>query len=119
MIFGKLVMYSGPMFSGKSTALLKEFLWQNHSGKRAILLKPSFDDRYSETEMVTHNGLRALAHNVSESDDIRNHGDLDSVFIDECQFLIEPHFHGDAVMAIRDLLYMGVDVYVSGLDMDY
>ena len=47
----------GPMFSGKTTALLRRVEELERAGLSVALVKSSKDDRYSQEHVVTHNGL--------------------------------------------------------------
>lgn len=117
MRYGTLEVACGPMFSGKSAELLKRVLWERSIGRTGtMLLKPAFDTRFGVTSVVTRAGTSAEAFAIVEWPDIPETVSL--VFIDEVQFLVEPHFRGDAVECVRKLLARGVDVMASGLDMD-
>ncbi len=48
MGYGKLTVYTGCMFAGKTSNLLLEAEKIN-----AVIFKPSFDTRFSDTEVVT------------------------------------------------------------------
>ncbi|MCI2811426.1 hypothetical protein, partial [Eoetvoesiella caeni] len=62
MTYGTLTVICGPMYAGKTTETLKRVLWARHGQNRNVaVLKPSFDDRYAETEIVSHDGLRTTA----------------------------------------------------------
>lgn len=66
----ELVLYvSGAMWSGKSSRLLLEANLHRHSGRRVVAFKPKMDDRYSSTEICTHNGLVSLASTPIETGD--------------------------------------------------
>lgn len=117
MRYGTLEIACGPMFSGKSAELLKRVLWERSIGRRGtLLLKPAFDTRFGATSVVTRAGTSAEALAIDEWPEIA--ADVALVFIDEVQFLVEPHFRGDAIEGVRGLLARGVDVMASGLDMD-
>ena len=53
---GKLTVITGPMFSGKTTRLIKE-VQKASKGRRVILFKSEIDDRYSSSEVVSHDGI--------------------------------------------------------------
>jgi thymidine kinase len=131
------------MFSGKTTESLKKVLISRSLfNKNVVVFKPSFDNRYSEIEIVSHDGLKTSAHAVTNDIDvgkkcivsvdpmdefvakafgvegkIENYVDL-AVF-DEIQFFTEPYFYGDIVRSIQYLLHKKIDVFCSGLDMDW
>lgn len=45
----------GPMFSGKSSYALSYIRKQRAIGRSVVAVKPSIDNRYSESDIVTHN----------------------------------------------------------------
>ena len=47
----------GPMYAGKSTALLQQVRKDTEAGFKVLLIKPSLDTRYtSDSSVVTHSG---------------------------------------------------------------
>lgn len=117
-MYGSLTLICGPMFSGKTTELLKNILWQkNGLNKNVLVYKTSFDDRYAHEEVMNHDGLQAKALSIKTWDG-NLPADTDVVFFDEVQFFDEPQFDGNLVQIVHDLLSKGVDVYGAGLDMD-
>lgn len=124
MTYGILDVSVGPMFSGKTTSLLKNLLISKTLfGKNCVVFKPSFDNRYSEIEIVSHDGLKTAAYSVSSVQQmaavVANIPYLDSVFMDEIQFFTEPNFEGNLVLFVKSLLTQGIDVWCVGLDMDW
>lgn len=118
MRYGKLEVICGPMFSGKSTEILKRAIWYTHgTGSHIMLLKPAFDVRYAENRVVNHDGIGFDAIPITRMPTVPD--TIKAVFIDEVQFCVEPHYHGDLVEDVRTLLHRGIDVAVSGLDMDW
>lgn len=118
MRYGTLEVICGPMFSGKSTELLRMVaLARGLEGKNVVVFKPSFDTRYSENEVVSHDGLKVEATSIMTWPKIGD--DVDTVFIDEVQFMEEPHFSGDLIMAVKMLLTLGVNVVACGLDLNW
>ncbi len=55
---GKLIVITGPMFAGKTTKLLSEIQKAHKSKKKVILFKSAIDNRYSDVDVVSHNGAR-------------------------------------------------------------
>lgn len=115
----KLVVNVGSMFSGKSTELQRQGKRHMIAGHQVVYLKPKMDNRYSEREVVTHDGLSAPALPI-HTDRMMTYGtyckvrEADVVLVDEVQF-----FTMAMVRSIETLLKEGKTVYVSGLDMDY
>lgn len=118
--YGHLTVVCGPMFGGKTTELLRSVLWaRNGQGKDVLVVKPSFDDRYSSTSIVSHDGLETTAHSIKTWDEIENLAEeADIIFFDEGQFFEPPYFEGDLREIVPRYLAMGKPVFVNGLDMD-
>lgn len=113
----KLVVNVGGMFSGKTTELQRQGERHILAGHKVIFIKPSIDTRYSEDEIVTHTGHKVQALSVTTADLLKKIEELiqyDAVLFDEVQF-----FDGVITSVVWLLLRSGVNVYASGLDMDY
>lgn len=117
-----LIVYSGPMFAGKTSALIKA--WDNCDCIYKLAFKYKKDTRYEagEIAIVSHDLVTLPAIPVSScaeiSTYINNHsttqqnGQL-AVFIDEGQFF--PDIYDWFVELDSNVVS---DVYVSGLDYD-
>lgn len=118
-MYGNLKVYTGSMFSGKTSALLKDVIWHKYKGDNVVLYKPAFDDRYGIEKITTHNGLTAQAHNISSVEQIKSE-EWTHYFFDEIQFFTEEQgFEGDIISSIQRMLIGSKDVTVCGLDMDW
>ena len=51
---GTIEVITGPMFAGKSEELLRRINRLKYAKKKFLVFKPTIDDRYSETEVVSH-----------------------------------------------------------------
>ncbi len=123
-MYGSLTVITGPMYGGKTTELLSKLLWEKNIATKkkrsVIMVKPSFDNRYSEQDVVSHDGISAEAISISDWSEIEDRYDsTDSFFFDEIQFFTEPHFKGDIIAIINQALRDGKDVVTNGLDMDW
>jgi len=120
MRYGDLVLFTGPMFAGKTNAMVREILFRTYfTGPTGVAIyKIAFDNRFDETCLVSHDGLRVQATRVSHARQIVPAG-LQFAFFDEIQFFSDPNFEGEVVECIRTLRGSGVDVFCAGLDMDY
>lgn len=111
-----LAVYVGPMFSSKTTKLLLALERFKHQGKRVIVFKPSIDQRYSQSEVVSHSGWRHDAVTVKEGADILEalseaEDAPDVVAVDEA-FMIP------GVAEVLTWLYRtGISIVVSTLDL--
>ncbi len=116
---GELEVIAGPMFAGKSSELLKRLLFLEHSGKKALVLKPVIDDRYDPDKIVTHNKLSHPALSVIDLELVKDNYTIKpynfhTVFIDEVQFFDTK----EALWFIEEGLREGVNFVCAGLDQD-
>lgn len=110
----KLTVNVGGMFSGKSTELLRQGKRHVLAGHDVVYMKPSMDDRYSKDHIVTHEGAKIPAINITDSLISLDVLMADVVLIDEVQFI------GNRL--IEDVIFLllaGKIIYASGLDMDF
>lgn len=112
----RLVVNVGSMFSGKSTELIRQGERHLLARHKVVFIKPATDTRYSDTKIVTHTGANVEATVVEPTDSFLGKipAGTDVVLIDEVQF-----FTKRIIPTIWCLLDRGIDVYCSGLDMDY
>lgn len=84
---GYLGMYLGPMFSGKTSAIVRNFRRYKTAGKSVLVLNHSLDKRYSQTELSTHDRITIPCQFTEKLADVR---DLvlqhDVVLLNEAQF---------------------------------
>lgn len=113
---GWIEVVCGPMFAGKTEELLRRVKRLEYAKKNIVVFKPLMDDRYSESEVVSHNNNRTKSVNISFAKQMFQYIDsnTDVVAIDEVQFLDE-----DAVSIVEFLASTGIRVIVSGLDRDF
>ncbi|KAG6387013.1 hypothetical protein SASPL_152195 [Salvia splendens] len=55
---GEVHVIVGPMFAGKSTALLRRITAESDSGRTVAMIKSSKDTRYAVDAVVTHDGTK-------------------------------------------------------------
>ena len=84
----QLIVYCGPMWSGKTSAMLALLDRYRYQNKSVVVFKPKIDDRYSRTEVTTHTGWKIPAVTIETAADILKYlNDLpsppDVVAIDE------------------------------------
>jgi len=116
---GSLETIVGAMFAGKTSELLKRILWAHHQNKKIVVIKPSLDDRYSESKIITHNDLSHECFSMKNWDHVNNNfkfqKDLvDVVFLDEIQFMVT----NETLENVETILNNGIDVISAGLDQD-
>ena len=88
-----LEVIMGPMFSGKTSELIRLVEREVYAKKKGAIFKVAFDKRYSAKQVVTHNGLRYNAYTVASSlkglrkiEEITDSKELDAIGVDEVNF---------------------------------
>lgn len=117
---GAIHVIIGPMFAGKTTALLRRIQAESTNGRRAAVIKSNKDTRYGSDSIVTHDGARMPCWALPELSvfraklGARAYDELDVIGIDEAQFF-EDLYEFCCNAADCD----GKTVIVAGLDGDY
>jgi len=108
----ELIIYTGPMFGGKTTKLLASLERYQYQNKRTALFKPNLDTRYSKNKVVTHRGHhhKSLLAKTGE-DIIRSADQADVIAVDE-MFMIP-----GSAKALLQLFSEGKTVLVSTLQL--
>jgi thymidine kinase len=108
------------MFSGKTSELIRLVEREVYAKRKGAIFKIAFDKRYSEKEVVTHNGLRYDAYTVASSDEglrkieeLAISSDLDAIGVDEVNFFPV------ALVGLLDRLADKKKVIACGLNMDF
>jgi len=112
-----LILYTGPMFSSKTTKLLMQADKRFYQKQKVIAFKSRMDDRYSQVgEIVTHNFNKIPAHLVDTGEEMLikiAEEEVDCVIIDEL-FLID-----GGADACLTLYKKGYDVVVASIDLSF
>jgi len=113
---GILELILGPMFSGKSTELIKNVRLNKIISRKVLVLKPLIDIRYDSNRIVSHNNDK---EDCIVTDDLINIDDkfiesYDVIIIDEGQF-----FKSLKLMVLKWTEIFKKYVIVGGLDSDY
>ncbi len=117
-----LTVITGPMFSGKSSALISRGTSHVIAGNGVMAFKPANDDRYDVNNIVSHFGSKFFAHAVSiselwdDANDIfsKYHGlDINVILIDEAQFFEK----SEILMAVNEWDEWA-HVIIAGLSQD-
>ena len=113
---GWIEVITGPMFAGKSEELLRRINRLKYAKKNFIVFKPLIDNRYSDTDVVSHEKKSYKAHPISKGVDILKYitRDLEVVCIDEVQF-----FDEGIIDVVETLANRGIRVICAGLDTDF
>ncbi len=104
------------MFSGKSEELIRRLRRAFIARKRVQVFKPAIDDRYSDSEIVTHAAARMPSEPVNAASEILAKLDWRTqvVGVDESNF-----FGPELVAVANQLADGGKQVIIAGLDTDF
>ncbi|MFK7969024.1 MAG: thymidine kinase [Bacteroidia bacterium] len=112
---GWLEVICGGMFSGKTEELIRRLRRAQIANQRVAIFKPAVDNRYSDSEIVSHNKNSIESNPVHSSEQILlMSAEIEVVGIDEAQF-----FDEGIPEVVRKLCNQGSRVVVAGLDMDF
>ena len=113
---GWIEVVAGPMFSGKSEELIRLLKRAAIARLRIQVFKPATDNRYSDTDVVSHSQLRIPCEVIAKSSEILDRLDprTEVIGIDEAQF-----FDEGLPSVSSHLANLGKRVIIAGLDMDY
>ena len=113
---GWIEVICGPMFAGKSEELIRRARRLDYAKKKYLVFKPAIDNRYSETEVVSHIKNKIKSISIQKASEILKYvkNDTYAVIIDEVQFL-----DAEVVDICELLANRGIRVIVGGLDTDF
>ncbi|XP_057954439.1 thymidine kinase-like [Malania oleifera] len=117
---GEVHAIVGPMFAGKTTALLRRIRAEDNNGRNVAIIKSSKDTRYAVDSIVTHDGAKFPCWALLNLSSFRQefgadaYDKLDVIGIDEAQFFEDLY---DFCRKAAD--HDGKTVIVAGLDGDY
>lgn len=110
----------GPMFSGKTTKLVRNYYGfiEDNCGSRVLMINHSFDTRYSESTISTHDeDTKIKCHMLTELSNITpeyiKSKAINAIFINEGQFF------QDIVQWVKSVSKLNIEIFISGLDGDY
>lgn len=112
---GWIEVVCGGMFSGKTEELIRRAKRAHIAGQKVVIVKPTVDNRYSDTDIVSHNESALPGIQVDTADQIiLLTSSAKVVCIDEAQF-----FDDRIVDVANTLANDGKRVIIAGLDMDF
>jgi thymidine kinase len=112
---GAIEVICGSMFSGKTEELIRRLKRARIARQKVEIFKPQIDQRYHETNIVSHDSNYIPSTPILTSSQILilSH-DVEVIGIDEAQF-----FDNELPNVCEKLANMGMRVIVAGLDMDF
>ena len=116
MMCGKLELIIGPMFSGKSTELIRRIRMLQKIDKKVLVTKPIIDNRYISDKITSHNYESVECKVLSRLDEISDEEitNYDTIVVDEGQF-----FPDLLTTVIRWIDNYPISIIVGGLDGDF
>ncbi|KAH7665498.1 Thymidine kinase protein [Dioscorea alata] len=117
---GEVHVIIGPMFAGKTTALLRRIQSERDNGRSVVMVKSSKDSRYGLDCVVTHDGKKMPCFAVPNLSTFRAHighetyNKFDVIGIDEGQFFEDLY---DFCCEAADIDKK--TIIIAGLDGDY
>ena len=110
----------GPMFSGKTSELIRLVEREVYGRKKAGIFKPSFDTRYSAKQVASHNGLRYQAYSIEATktglnkiSKLAESEGLDVIGVDEVNFF------PDSIVGVLDAQASKRKVIACGLNLNF
>lgn len=113
---GNLELIIGPMFSGKSTELIRKIRLLQKIEKKILVIKPIIDTRYNQTKITSHNFESVDCITINRLDEISDETvqQFHSIIIDEGQFF------SDLVSTVKKWVdNYNVNIIVGGLNGDF
>ncbi|CAI5500137.1 unnamed protein product, partial [Closterium sp. Naga37s-1] len=119
---GAIHVITGPMFAGKTTALLARMHAEMGRGRCVLVVKSKADTRYARDAVVSHDGaampclaVRSLQEVLVQEGPHREAYEQASVIgVDEAQFI-----HGLVEFSLRAADHDGKTLFIAGLDGDF
>jgi len=117
---GIIEVICGPMFSGKTSELVRQIQLSLISKIEIVAFKPKIDNRYESDKICTNDGYCVKSMVVENSTEIikyieKSKKTIEKVFIDEAQFFDEKIVEVVNCLAKEK----GIDVILAGLDQDF
>ena len=116
-----LELIIGPMFSGKTTRLIKCYndIKLNHTDDKILVINHIIDSkRYTNNSVVSHNGIEIPAISITKlyeaNKQLEINKNLQYIFINEGQF-----FEDLQEWVINILDTTNINIIICGLDSDY
>jgi thymidine kinase len=111
-----LELIIGPMFSGKSTEIIKRVRLLKIINKKILIIKPKIDNRYIEGKITSHNFETIDCRIIDNLNEITDSeiNKIDTDIIDEGQF-----FNDLLEIVTKWINNFQINIIVAGLDGDF
>lgn len=111
-----LELIIGPMYSGKTTAILEIYKKCNFCSIPCIIINHTLDNRYHDTMLSNHDKLMAPCFRIEKLENILTN----KSYINSHVILInEGQFFNDLYEVVPIMLKQNKKVYICGLDGDF
>ena len=112
---GSIEVICGSMFSGKTEELIRRLHRAQFANQKIAIFKPVVDNRYSDVEVVSHDGKSVKSQPISSPAEMLTvDAGIKVIGIDEAQF-----FDDSIVEVVQFLANRGIRIIAAGLDTDY
>jgi thymidine kinase len=113
---GSIIVICGSMFAGKSEELIRLARRALYAKKKVQVFKPAIDNRYDESMVVTHMGVKHEAMPVRNVKELATKIEKDTrvILIEEAQFFDKSLT--DLAVKLAD---EGREIILAGLDQDF
>lgn len=113
---GWIEVICGSMFAGKTEELIRRIKRLDYAKKEVLVFRPRIDNRYSDTEVVSHSNYRHDAIIIDNAKEIYDYvtPNTYAIAVDEVQF-----FSSELVQICDKLADDGFRVICAGLDKDF
>ena len=119
---GYLELIIGPMFSGKTTALLEVYKKCIFCNIPICIINHNIDNRYHDSMLSSHDKVMAPCIRANNLNDIwfnKNSNDYEHIRNSEVILINEGQFFTDLYDIVVDMLIHKKKIYICGLDGDF
>jgi len=114
---GYLMLILGPMFSGKSTKLIQFINKYKTLNKKMLIIKPSIDNRYTSTDICTHD-MQTQRCKCIDHDKLKHIFGDDEYINSQIIIIEEGQFFENLFEIISQMLIDKKTIYISALNGD-
>lgn len=112
----EFIIFTGPMYSSKTSSLVLSLEKYKYQKKRIEVFKPTIDDRYNVNSVVTHGGVSIPARCVTVGSDVLRY--LAEIEEEPHVVAVDEAFMINGIAEVLIYLYkLGFTVVVSSLDL--